>query len=47
MEKLEKFYETVITFLTHCIDQGFIPESEEEYILDEIQKIKDQIVSEN
>ena len=43
MNKLELFYENVIDFINHCAVQEFIPEDEEEYIVAEITKIKEQV----
>lgn len=43
MNKFELFYENVIDFINHCADQEFIPEDEEDYMVAEITKIKEQI----
>lgn len=46
MDKLEKFYDTVVDFINYCVNQDFIDEDEEDYIIAEITKIKEKIVNE-
>lgn len=46
MTKIEKFYNEVIKLLNHCQEQYFIKESEIEYLMCEITKIKNDIESE-
>ncbi len=43
MDKLQKFYENVVDFINYCVQQDFIPEDEEDYIVAEIEKIKEKI----
>ena len=47
MDRLNKFYDILVEFLTHCIEQDFISETEQDYILGEIEKIKEQVINEN
>ena len=46
MNKLQKFYENVVDFINYCAVQEFIPEDEEDYIVEEITKIKERIENE-
>lgn len=43
MDKLELFYNKVVDFINHCAVQEFIPEDEEDYMVEEITKIKEAI----
>ena len=45
MDKLKKFYDEVVDFINYCAVQEFIPEDEEDYIVDEITKIRDKILN--
>ena len=47
MDKLQKFYESVVDFINYCAVQEFIPEDEEDYIIAEITKIKESIENED
>lgn len=46
MEKFTKLYNEVIDLIYHCKEQRFIKEEEAEYIVVEIDKIKDEIENE-
>ena len=43
MNKVQEFYENVIDFINYCVTQDFIKEDEEDYIVEEITKIKEKI----
>lgn len=45
MDKFTKLYNDVIDLLYHCKEQGFIKETEAEYIIGEVDKIKEEIES--